>query len=141
MTHGHPISKRRVWIGVGVGIALLMLCCVGALYAPNLIQSRQATRTVEVYLGATLDGSSFFAKARLCPPGVSDEELASRTTSTGFTGYRLGKVDLGDYYTEVSAILSTPRGKVRQLYVVGSVVSARGGRRERRSCIVDIRAG
>jgi hypothetical protein len=66
------------------------------------------------------------------PRGVSAPELISRASDTDFTSYRLGEAELTSTI-DVPAVLSTPAGEVRQLYLVGNEGAA--------TCIVDIQPG
>jgi hypothetical protein len=135
-------DKRRMWISLGIGAVVLVLCCAGGIGAIGVVvfggveqSKRQATATVEAYLDAVRDGNTRGARAQVCSdlgPGVSASELVSRTSSTDFTSYSLGEAELTSTI-DVPATLSTPRGEVRQLYLVGSEGTS--------TCIVDILAG
>jgi hypothetical protein len=135
-------DKKRLWISLGIGAAVLLLCCAGAVGGIGVVvkagiedSKRQATARVEAFLDAIQDGNTRGARLHVCTdlgPGVSISELVSRTSSTDFTGYELGDPELTSTI-DVPATLSTPRGEVRQLYLVGSQGTT--------TCIVDILAG
>lgn len=135
-------DKRRMWISLGIGALVLVLCCAGGVGGIGVIliggveqSKRQASATVEAYLDAVQDGNTRGARTQICSdlgPGVSASELVSRTSSTDFTSYSLGEPKLTSTI-DVPATLSTPSGQVRQLYLVGSEGTS--------TCIVDILAG
>ena len=135
-------DKRRMWISLGIGAAVLLLCCAGAVGGIGVVvkagiedSKRQATATVKAFLDAIQDGNTRGARLEVCSdlgPGVSISELVSRTSSTDFTSYSLGDAEITSTI-DVPAALSTPRGQVRQLYLVGSQGTT--------TCIVDILAG
>jgi hypothetical protein len=66
-------DRRRLWIGLGVGGALLALCCVGGIFGFGalLVQTsrnltNQATTVVTSYLGALRDSEYAKAYEQLC---------------------------------------------------------------------------
>lgn len=135
-------DKKRMWIGLGIGGAVLALCCAGGVAGLGVVvlsgvdqSKRQATATVGRYLDAIRAGNIPGARSQICdalPRGVSESELLSRARSTSFTSYTLGEAELTSTI-DVPAVLSTPRGQVKQLYLVGSEGAS--------SCIVDILPG
>jgi hypothetical protein len=135
-------DKRRMWIGLGIGALVLLLCCAGGVGGVGVVikagiedSKRQAAATVEAYLEAVLDGNTRGARVHVCSnlgAGTSASELVSRTSATDFTGYTIGKAEITSTI-DVPATLSTPRGEVRQLYLVGSEGTS--------TCILDILAG
>lgn len=135
-------DKRRMWISLGIGAVVLLLCCAGAAGGVGVVvfggieqSKRQASATVKAFLDAIQDGNTRGARLEICSnlgPGVSVSELVSRTSSVDFTSYSLGEADITSTI-DVPATLSTARGEVRQLYLVGSQGTA--------TCIVDILAG
>ena len=134
-------DKRRMWMSIGIGITVLLLCCAGAAGGIGVIifsgledSKRQATATVEAYLDAVQDGNTRGARAQICSDlgaGVSPSELVSRASSTEFTSYSLGEAKFTSTI-DVPATLSTPSGEVRQWYLVGSEGTS--------TCILDILA-
>lgn len=135
-------DKRRMWISIGIGAVVLVLCCVGGAGGIGVIifggveeSKRQAEATVETYLDAVQDGNTRLARAQVCDnpgAGVTASELVSRTSSTEFTSYTLGDTKIASTI-DVPATLSTPRGPLQQLYLVGNEGTS--------TCIVDILAG
>lgn len=66
-------DRRRMWIGLGVSAALLVLCCGGGAlgFGTFVVQTsrsllRQATSVVTTYLGALRDGDYSTAYNQLC---------------------------------------------------------------------------
>lgn len=134
-------DKRRMWISLGIGAVVLVLCCAGGIGGVGVViiggveqSKRQATATVEAFLDAVQDGNVRDARNQICSglgPGTSVGELVSRASDTEFTSYTLGEAELSSTI-DVPATLSAPGGDVEQLYLVGSEGTT--------SCIVDILA-
>jgi len=135
-------DKKRTWIGLGIGGVVLALCCAGGVGGVGVVvlsgieqSKRQAKATVEGYLDAIGDENGRGARSFICdslPRGVSAAELVSRVSNTEFTSYALGEAELTSTI-DVPAVLSTPGGQVRQLYLVGNEGAT--------TCIVDILPG
>jgi hypothetical protein len=75
-------DRRRLWIGLGVGGALLALCCVGGIFGFGALvvqTSRgllsEATTVVGNYLGALRDGDYPTAYDQLCATVRRDVSL------------------------------------------------------------------
>jgi hypothetical protein len=121
---------------------VLALCCAGGVVGIGVVvlsgvdqSKRQAKATVRAYLDAIRDEDGRGARGFICdslPRGVSASELVSRATDTNFSSYTLGEAELTST-VDVPAVLSTPGGQVRQLYLVGNEGAS--------SCIVDILPG
>jgi hypothetical protein len=118
-------DKRRMWIGLGVGGLVLLLCVVGGivgivvLLVSSTEQAKtQAGQVVAAYLDAVLDDDYDTAHQYLCGPlaaqvGVDDlEDLANRTP---FSDYELEEARLATY-VDVLAHLQTSSGERDQLF-------------------------
>jgi hypothetical protein len=112
-------NKRGLWIGLGVGALVLVLCAVGGvvglaiLYRAGTEQvKRDATTVVTTYLNA-LRGNDFnTAQAQLCPRlarEYSPARLASQYRADPFTDFRLDEPKVSDV-VEVTAHLDTRTG-------------------------------
>jgi len=66
-------SRRGLWIGLGIGAVVLVLCCVGGLAGFGVVlvagtqqAKRQATEVVTTYLDGLRDGNVRTAHEQLC---------------------------------------------------------------------------
>jgi hypothetical protein len=133
-------DKRRMWRSIGIGIAVLLLCCTGAAGGIGVIiysgvdeAKRQAKATVNAFLGAVHDGDARGARQYVCEDpaqGVNAPTLVSRAADTDFSTYTFGDPDANSSGIDVPVTLTTPRGDVGQLYLVGSEQAS--------NCILDI---
>ncbi|NJC71064.1 hypothetical protein HC031_15285 [Planosporangium thailandense] len=100
-------NRRGLWIGLGIGALVLILCCVGGIAGFGLLAvgtSRQiqadATKVVRGYLDALENGEYDTAYSYLC------SDLKGRVTSTQFAqvqerrprpvGYDIHQVQIGN---------------------------------------------
>jgi hypothetical protein len=135
-------DKKRMWIGAGIGAVVLALCCAGGVGGIGVVvisgieqSKRQAEATVDAYLESLQNNDVSGARIQICEnldPGVSESELVSRADDTDFTSYAVGEAEITNTTIDVPAVLSTPGGQVRQLYLVGTEGAS--------TCIVDILA-
>lgn len=112
-------SRRGLWIGLGVGGLVLLLCCAGGLVGIGVLlvgateqAKRQATEVVKVYLTALREGDYRTAHAQYCARlarGVSREELAAQARREPFTDFRLDEPRLANA-VEVTAHLTITGG-------------------------------
>ena len=118
-------NRRGLWIGLGVGAVVLVLCAVGGvagifvLYRASIDQAkREGTTVVTVYLNA-LRGNDFnTAHAQLCPRlarEVPPSRLAAQYRAEPFTGFRLDEPRLTSVI-EVTAHLDTSSGQVDRTF-------------------------
>jgi hypothetical protein len=95
-------DRTRLWVGLGVGAAALVLCCAGGVLGfGGLVVTglealnEQATVTVDRYLGALADRRYDDAYALLCDERQRDESVAefSRRVGAGpqVTSYTVGE--------------------------------------------------
>jgi hypothetical protein len=120
-------SRRALWIGLGVGGALLLLCCVGGLFGIGVLvvstteeAKRQASKVVTVYLDALRAGDYRTAHAQYCDSladDVSREELAAQARREPFSDYSLDEPRFIEYI-EVTARLLTSGGERRRTFLV-----------------------
>jgi hypothetical protein len=114
-------DRRRLWIGLGVGGALLALCCVGGIFGFGALvvqTSRslltEATTVVSDYLDGLHDADYQKSYDQLCSSlqnQVSREQFA--TTQADQPGL-------------ISYTLDTPRAQGTSVYVQAHVVRADG---------------
>ncbi len=93
-------DSKRLWISLGIGALLLMLCCaggivgVGVLYAGGVKQAEaQARQTVGDYLGALRDGKYATAYRMRCRSLNRSEPLPDfvrRAESEEITSFSVG---------------------------------------------------
>lgn len=134
-------DKRRLWISLGIGAVILLLCCagvgggVGIVVVNGLEQARrQATATVDAFLQAVQDGDRQGAALEICDDleaGTTVGELIGRADAIRFSDYTLGEAEIANTI-DVPVTLRTANGEIEQLYQVGSEGA--------RSCIFDILA-
>lgn len=95
-------DRTRLWVGLGVGAAALVLCCVGSVVGfGGLVVTgvqalnEQATVTVDRYLGALAERRYDDAYDLLCDERQRDESVAEFTRRVGegpqVTSYTVGK--------------------------------------------------
>jgi hypothetical protein len=120
-------NKRGLWIGLGVGAVVLLLCAVGGvagifvLYRAGTEQvKRDAVTVVTTYLNA-LRGNDFnTAQAQLCPRlarEYSPARLAADFRAWPFTNFRLDEPRVTNGI-EVTAHLDTSGGTVDRTFGV-----------------------
>jgi hypothetical protein len=120
-------SRRGLWIGLGVGGLVLVLCCVGGLVGIGVLvvgatdqAKRQATEVVTVYLTALRNGDYRTAHAQYCDRlagQTTREELAAETRAQPFTDFRLDEPRLTNAI-EVTAHLTTRSGEVDKIFLL-----------------------
>lgn len=114
-----PVEGRtaRVWLGLGVAGAVLVLCCgagiasLGGLAVTSMQAiTEQAQRPVDDYLSARVDGEWEDAYEQRCDEDRQDESLAQYIDRVSappqIESYDLGEIDIG------------PRGDFRGLRAV-----------------------
>ena len=91
-------NRRGLWIGLGVGALVVVLCCVGGIFGFVLIAvsgskqiERDAVVVVQDYLGALRDKDYDAAYDLLCPA------LTSGMTPAQFTEQQRRKPDIAAY--------------------------------------------
>jgi hypothetical protein len=91
-------NRRGLWIGLGVGAFVLVLCCVGGvtgfgllLVGTNKQVQTEATRVVRGYLDALETGDYGTAYSHLCSP------LKRQVTATEFTAAQESRPRLTAY--------------------------------------------
>jgi hypothetical protein len=79
-------DRKRMWIGLSIGAALLVLCCGGGIVgfgalvvAQTRALPREAATVVDRYLGALQDGNYKVAYDQLCSDLRAQEDLAEFT--------------------------------------------------------------
>lgn len=133
-------NKRGLWIGLGIGGLVLLLCCVGGIFGIGVLYvsgieevKRQATAAVTQYLDAVRDGNYAGARTLYCPSyanQVSTAKLASQARSEGVTSYRLDEPTIATYI-DVRAHLQTGAGEVSRLFQMNTA--------DADLCIINIR--
>lgn len=118
-------NKRGMWIGLGVGALVLLLCCVGGVVGVGVVvvsvtdqMKRQSTEVVTTYLESLLDRDFGTARRQLCEDLARDltrERLSQQMRERPFTGYRLDKPNVGAAL-EVTAHLTVTGGEVIERY-------------------------
>lgn len=129
-------DRRRMWIGIGIGAVLLVLCCGGGIVGFGaLVVARaralpaEAVTVVERYLKGLHDGDFEQAYDQLCG------QLRDRETLDRFTARQRGLPHV-DSYTIGSASVTSNE------VIVPAVVEAGGERQSRTFVLVaDQRAG
>jgi hypothetical protein len=120
-------NKRTLWIGLGVGGLVALLCCVGGVIGLGVIVAsandqaeRNATATVVKYLDAMKARQIDTAYAQLCP------QLARRLGRTGLrnlaqeraiSGYRLDDPLVGSS-VDITAHIDTAAGAIDETYTL-----------------------
>jgi hypothetical protein len=123
-------NRRGLWIGLGVGGVLLLLCCVGGVFGIGVLivgtideAKRQATAVVEEYLNATIDRDFDRARDQFCPDlaaGLDPADLAAEASRQPFDSYRLEEPRLAGSI-EVTAHLAVGAGIVVKTFLVDPV--------------------
>lgn len=119
-------ARTRVWVGLGVGAAALVLCCVGSvvgfgglIVAGMQAASEQAKVTVGDYLGALKERKYAEAYALLCDQLQAREsaDAFSRRVAEGpqVTGYTVGKPETDQQPIIVPADVRYDSGRQRSL--------------------------
>jgi hypothetical protein len=100
-------NRRGLWIGLGIGAVVLILCCVGGLAGFGLLAvntSKQvetnATEVVHGYLGALENRDYDKAYSYLCPALTSrmtpSEYAAQQQDRPRPVSYRVGRAQIGN---------------------------------------------
>jgi hypothetical protein len=100
-------NRRGLWIGLGVGALVLVLCCGGGLFGVGVVLvngtdqvKRQAANTVDQYYGALVTRDYEQAYGLLCPAitqGMSAEEFVTRERRNLHpVQYSVGAAELGN---------------------------------------------
>jgi hypothetical protein len=117
-------DRRRMWITLGVGGALLALCCVGGIFGIGALVvqtsrnlTSEATQVVGGYLGALRQGNYQAAYNRLC------ERLQGQVSVDRFESSEAAKPRVTDY----SLDQPRPQGSV---VLVQTEVTRAGGEHE-----------
>ena len=121
-------DRTRLWVGLGVGAAALVLCCVGGAvgFGGLVVTSvkavnEQATVTVDRYLGALAERRYDDAYDLLCDERQRDESVAEFTRRVGqgpqVTSYTVGTPQINRQVV-VPADVRYDGGHVRDLRFV-----------------------
>jgi hypothetical protein len=120
-------NRRGLWIGLGIGGLVLLLCCVGGVFGIGVLYvgatdqaKRQATAVVQAHLDALIDGDFRTAHDQFCDElarDISRDELQQQMRSESFTDYRLEDPRLGTF-VEVTAHLRGRAGEVVRTYLL-----------------------
>jgi hypothetical protein len=118
-------NKRGLWIGLGVGGLVLLLCCVGGAFGIGVLfiggteqVKREAEATVTTYLDAVQGQQWDLAHQQLCAryaARMSPSQLATQERRQPFTAYTLDEPTLAET-VDVVARLTTSSGEVRRLF-------------------------
>jgi hypothetical protein len=118
-------NKRGLWIGLGIGGLVLLLCCVGGAFGIGVLViggteqvKRQAETTVTTYLDAVQAQRWEVAHQQLCgrlAARLSPAQLAAQERRQPFTSYTLEEPTLAETI-DVVAHLATSSGDVRRLF-------------------------
>jgi hypothetical protein len=118
-------NKRGLWIGLGIGGLVLLLCCVGGAFGIGVLivggteqVKREAEATVTAYLDAVRAEEWEVAHQQFCPPlaaQVSPSQVAARERRQPFTSYTLDEPTLSET-VEVVARLATSSGEVLRFF-------------------------
>src|SRR2546430_9878962 len=99
-------DRKRMWIGLGLGALLLVLCCgggiagfAGLVVAEDRAVPTEAVKIVDRYLRSLRDEDYREAYDQLCAARRGDETLAEFTARErnlpGITDYRIGTPQVG----------------------------------------------
>jgi len=131
-------DRKTVWIGLGIGALVFVLCCVGGIggvgvfLAGTLQETRsQAKQTVSDYLDALQHEEYGTAYDMRCADLMAQESLRSftaRAKSDPVQGYSIGPVDISGSDVLVSAIVRySAQGDQDRRYVVAGSAQEAGG--------------
>jgi len=97
-------DRRRLWIGLGAGAAVLLLCCVGGLVGLGVVivsavkqGEREATTVVTTYLDAMRAGEPETAYDQLCrdfAATTSVADLQEQIEDQPIESFQLGEPEL-----------------------------------------------
>jgi hypothetical protein len=131
-------DRKTVWIGLGIGALVFVLCCVGGIggvgvfLAGTLQETRsQAKQTVGDYLDALQHEEYSTAYDLRCEDLTAQESLrtfTARVKSDPVLRYTVGTVDISGSDVLVSAVVQySRRGEQDRRYVVAGSAQEAGG--------------
>jgi hypothetical protein len=120
-------NKRTLWIGLGVGGLIALLCCVGGVIGMGVIvasandqSERNATNTVVKYLDAMKAQQIDVAYAQLCPQlarRMSRSSLRNLAQQRNISGYSLDDPLVGSS-VDITAHIDTAAGDIEETYTL-----------------------
>jgi hypothetical protein len=123
-------NKRGLWIGLGVGGLVLVLCCIGSVVGIGVViaggvetTKRQATTLATEYLKRVQGEDYGAARALMCKPlqeKLSTTQLAARYRDRPFDSFRVGEPSLTGSEISIVATLVTGGGDVTETYYFAS---------------------
>ncbi|WP_203900613.1 hypothetical protein [Virgisporangium aliadipatigenens] len=118
-------NKRSLWIGLGVGGLVMVLCCIGSVVGIGVVYAgamettkRQAAALVTEYLKRVQGEDYGAARALFCKElqaEVSTSRLATRYRDRPFTSFRVGTASVAAEIS-VTATLVTDGGDITEKY-------------------------
>ena len=123
-------NKRGLWIGLGVGGLVLVLCCIGSVVGIGVViaggvetTKRHATTLATEYLKRVQGGDYGAARALLCQPlqqKVSTTQLAARYRDRPFDSFRLQEPSLSGSEISITATLVAGNSDATEIYYFAS---------------------
>ncbi|OLE22356.1 MAG: hypothetical protein AUG44_25070 [Actinobacteria bacterium 13_1_20CM_3_71_11] len=122
-------DRKRMWIGLGLGALLLVLCCgggiagfAGLVVAEDRAVPREAVTVVDRYLRGLHDGDYREAYDQLCTARRGNETLAQFTARErdlpGINDYRIGKPQVAGSQVWVPARVYRSSGLEDRTYLL-----------------------
>jgi hypothetical protein len=116
-------DRKRLWIGLGVGLALLVVCCGGGVfgfgalvYTQSRAMPREAVSVVDGYLGALRRFDYNDAYALVCRTDQESESLQAfrvrQSQESPVTGYRIGQPRVESTAVHVPVVIDRDDGRV-----------------------------
>ncbi len=131
-------NRRGLWIGLGAGALVLVLCCMGGIFGFGLLAvstSRQvetnAVNTVDEYLGALQDSDYTRAYSLLCRSLTRREtlsEFAARERARPIRDFHVGAAEVGNDVVVPADLVYASGDRVTRRYLLNQELGSQNMR-------------